>query len=198
MPGLPEALRDNDRIFADTLREGPFVLGFFFEFEGAVPQAGPVHVKDLNPVMLAKDQDILLPGLLFSAPSLLQPLANLAAAAPATGFINTIRDQDGVLRSTPVLMAHNGKIYANLGFSALWMALGRPPCIVKYSAAGTESIRLAARPCPWMTRGGSAALSRAGPFLSLLFRRGYPGRCGAGSGTGRQDRAGRHLGRGPA
>jgi adenylate cyclase len=166
--GLPEALRDNDRIFADTLREGPFVLGFFFEFEGAEPRAGPVQVKDLNPAMLAKDQDILLPDLLFSAPSVLQPLADLAAAAPATGFINTIRDQDGVLRSTPVLMAHNGKIYANLGFSVLWMALGRPPCIVKYSAAGTESIRLGGTTVP-LDEQGRLWLHYRGPAHSFPY-----------------------------
>lgn len=140
--GLPEALTDNDRIFASTLGEGPFVLGFFFDFEKKTTQAGPVHVKDINPSVLAKDQRSSLPDLLFSAPSLLQPLEDLAAAAAATGFINTIRDQDGVLRSTPVLMAYNGKIYANLGFSVLWAALGQPPCIVKYSAAGIETIRL--------------------------------------------------------
>lgn len=146
--GLPGELRDNDQIFAATLREGPFVLGFFFEFAASAPRTGPVYVKDLNPAVLAKDQDIVLPDLLFSSPSLLQPLEGLAAAAPATGFINTIRDQDGVLRATPVLMAHNGKIHANLGFSVLWMALGRPPCIVKYSAAGTESIRLGSMTVP--------------------------------------------------
>lgn len=146
--GLPEALRDNDQIFAATLREGPFVLGFFFEFASTAAQAGPVYVKDINPAVLAKDPGIPLPDLLFTAPSLLQPLKNLATAAPAAGFINTIRDRDGVLRSTPVLMAHNGKIYANLGFSVLWMALGQPPCIVKYSASGTESIRLGGTTVP--------------------------------------------------
>lgn len=140
--GLPEALRDNDRIFAATLADGPFVLGFFFDFEKKAAQAESVYVKDLNPASLARDQDVALPDLLFSAPSLLQPLENLAAAADASGFINTIRDQDGVLRSTPVLMAYEGRIYANLGLSVLWVALGKPPCIVKYSAAGTESLRL--------------------------------------------------------
>jgi adenylate cyclase len=166
--GLPEALRDNDQIFAATLREGPFVLGFFFEFEKKAPQTGPVYVKDINPSVLTRDQAILLPDLLFSAPSLLQPLENLATAAPATGFINTIRDQDGVLRSTPVLMAHNGKIYANLGFSVLWMALGQPPCIVKYSAAGTESIRLGSTTVP-LDDQGRVWLHYRGPAHSFHY-----------------------------
>jgi len=140
--GLPAELDDNDKIFARTLSTGPFVLGFFFDFEGKSSQSGQVTVKDLNPVLLAKDHDVSVHDHLFEAHSLLQPIAQLSAAASATGFINTIRDRDGVLRSTPLIMSHQGKIYANLGFNVLWTALGRPPCIVTYSAKGTEQIRL--------------------------------------------------------
>ncbi|HBI15863.1 MAG TPA: adenylate/guanylate cyclase domain-containing protein [Desulfobulbaceae bacterium] len=166
--GLPEALRDNDQILATTLREGPFVLGFFFEFAKKEPLAGPVHVKDIDPARLTKDEGVFLPDLLFSAPSLLQPLANLAEAASATGFINTIRDQDGVLRSTPVLMAHNGKIYANLGLSVLWTALGQPPCIVKYSASGTEAIRMGGTTVP-LDEQGRVWLHYRGPGRTFPY-----------------------------
>ncbi|GAB4336112.1 MAG: adenylate/guanylate cyclase domain-containing protein [Desulfobulbaceae bacterium] len=167
--GLPEPLMDNDRIFADTLRDGPFVLGFFFEFSsgGATDE---IVVKDLNPALVAGRDSSSPDEYLISAPALLQPLPVLAGAARATGFINTIRDPDGVLRSTPVIMAHKGKVYGNLGFVTLWTALGNPSLVLKYSAGGIESIRIGRTVVPldgkgrlWLHyRGGS----RTFPYLS--------------------------------
>ena len=151
--GLPEALKDNDRIFAQTLQDGPFVLGFFLDVDSNVEQEGPVFIKDLNPAVVTKDKNISLHDYLTHSFSALQPLENLSHAATATGYINTSRDQDGVLRSTPLIMSFKEKIYANLGFSVLWTSLGKPSCIVKYSSEGVESMRLGSTVIPLNKQG---------------------------------------------
>ena len=139
--GLPEALSDNDRIFAQTLAKGPFVLGFFFDFEQAGTPEGDAHLQDINPAVVSSDKDLVPEHFLISAPAVLSPLKTLCDAVPATGFINTIRDRDGILRKTPILMSYQDKVYANLGFSVLLTAMGRPQCVVKMSSDGVESIR---------------------------------------------------------
>ncbi len=160
--GLPEALKDNDRIFAQTLQDGPFVLGFFLEVDSKVKQDGPIFIKDINPALVTKDQGISLHDYLIPSFAALQPLENLSHAATATGFINTLRDQDGVLRSTPLIMSFKEKIYANLGFSLLWTSLGKPSCIVKYSSEGVESMLLGSTVIP-LNKQGHIWLHYRGP-----------------------------------
>ncbi|MFW2365521.1 MAG: CHASE2 domain-containing protein [Desulforhopalus sp.] len=137
---LPAALEDNDRLLADILKQGPFVLGFYFSFGGRQPDDGRHELKPV-PVSVvyqnASDKDISL----LKSEGVISPLSQLSMAAPATGFINTVKDPDGILRSTPILIENEGSYFANLGLSTLWTGLQKPPLILKVNQGGVESLK---------------------------------------------------------
>ena len=145
--GLPEALMDNDRIFARTLANGPFVLGFFFEFEKGGKKEGDLRLKDINPAVVRKNTEAGPDEYLIAAPAVLPPLQTLCEAVPGTGFINTIWDRDGVLRNTPMLIWHEGKVYANLGVIVLMTALGPPQQSNHLPAVCPNFVRCATNHC---------------------------------------------------
>jgi len=64
------------------------------------------------------------PGDLKEAQGATPPLADLTDAAAALGFANVVPDADGVVRRVPLLVAHDGKVYPQLGLAAALLALG--------------------------------------------------------------------------
>ena len=138
---LPLPLEDNDVLLADILKQGPFVIGFYFSFG----QMKPGHrAHDLKPVpvsVISQDSASRTASTLLRAEGVISPLSLLSNAAPVTGFINTVKDRDGILRTTPILMEHEGSYYANLGLSTLWAGLQKPSLILKINEGGVESLR---------------------------------------------------------
>lgn len=138
---LPAPLQDNDVLLADILKQGPFVLGFYFSF-GTVQSVERTHLLKPVPVSVVSQGTGSARNVsLLKAQGVISPLALLSEAAPATGFINTVKDRDGILRTTPILMEHEGQYYANLGLATLWAGLQQPSMILKLNEGGVESLR---------------------------------------------------------
>ena len=159
--GLPQALHDNDRIFANILKDGPYSLGFFFDFETQSARTDVGYLKDLNPARKG-DNTVRPETFLIRAPAVLPPLDILCESVPATGFVNSIVDDDGVLRSTPLVLLYNDRIYANLGLSVIWIALGREQCILKATDKGIESFRIGKAIIP-LDKNGRVSVHFRGP-----------------------------------
>jgi adenylate cyclase len=111
--GVLRAELVSDARFADSLQGRPVVLGYFFSGEaeqspgvlpaGAIP-TGTLPFADWLP----------------SAESFTGNLPQLQAAAASGGFINTpFPDQDGVLRSVPLLIRYQDKVYDSLAVAML-------------------------------------------------------------------------------
>jgi len=137
--GLPEALMDNDRILADVLSQGSYVLGYKFFATGA----GNDQECLLHPVkaILSRSAGPEAERGLFSAPNVVCPLPFLARAAETSGFTNTVTDIDGVLRRTPLLMEYRGRYYPCLALAALFKTLGVDQLVMKTGARGVEHLR---------------------------------------------------------
>lgn len=73
---------------------------------------------------------------LLEAPGLILPLPALSKAAGA-GFVNTNQD-DGFIRETPLMAAHNGEILPALGLEMLRLAVDAKNYIVKPSDSGHQ------------------------------------------------------------
>ena len=158
--GLPPELEDNDVLLADILQQGLFALGFNFDF-GKV-ELGKEELQ-LKPISFSIMRSSGVTGNnvpLLQAPNAMGPLPVLSRSAPITGFMNSVQDRDGILRSTPLLMEYGGKHYANLGLAALWLGLQKPPMILKINKGGIESLRVGKSVVP---------LDRNGRFM-LHFR----------------------------
>ncbi|NQX88261.1 MAG: adenylate/guanylate cyclase domain-containing protein [Halioglobus sp.] len=102
---------DRDQDFASLLEHQDTVLGFLFH-----ARAGAVSGELPSPWLFIPEgqRDSL------TVPTMKSYTGNLRIlqkAARHGGFLNTTKDSDGVLRSTPLILAHNGVIYPSLSLA---------------------------------------------------------------------------------
>ena len=98
---LPPEYMDNDRLFAETLRHTPIVLGAYLDFSGRASAGGKESL--LLPRIVEQRPAGALPprGTIMRATCLDLPLPELAKAAPV-GFINAAPGVDNVIRIVPL------------------------------------------------------------------------------------------------
>ncbi len=102
---------DRDQAFADLLKGRSTVLGFLLhardeESAGALPSPWsfiPEEQRGLVTIPLMKSYTGNLPV--------------LQKAARHGGFLNTTKDTDGVIRSTPLILAHDSMVYPSLSLA---------------------------------------------------------------------------------
>jgi len=103
---------DFDKIFANSLRDRPIVLGYYFNSNkdateiGALPD--PIFFKD----DLANREKYFSLRKGFGA-----NLENLSFEAPMAGHFNPTVDTDGVIRRVPMLAEYKGDYYESLSLS---------------------------------------------------------------------------------
>jgi len=148
---LPKALMDNDKLLADNLRTGPFVLGIdFIKNKSQDPKKQPPHFHDctIKPITVNvmtregyPDPETVLGGVDHP----ICPVPILGSAAPAVGFITIAADEDSIYRRAPLLISWNGKYYPSLALASLMQALGTNSVTLKMSPIGIESIRIGSK-----------------------------------------------------
>ncbi len=119
-PDIPVDPTDHDRILAEQLASGPFVLGYEFLFgnrkEGTTG-ACPVPPVTLSPATLAGRQT---PDISFhQASNILCNYGPLTNAAPSAGFLNGAPDSDGVLRRLPLLIQYGDQLFPSFALAIL-------------------------------------------------------------------------------
>ncbi|MFN4117859.1 CHASE2 domain-containing protein [Acidovorax sp.] len=124
-PGFSEQLQrlvpslDYDGLFAQSLAGKPAVLGFYFTSDRDARARGNLPAPVLRPADLR--------GLPLKATSWNGHGGNievLAQAVPAAGFFNSITDEDGVVRSLPLLAEYQGQYYESLALAVFRAMLG--------------------------------------------------------------------------
>ena len=121
--GLPESMRDNDFTLAQTLKSGPFVLGYHFDFgdnKKFVPKECALHKLNLS-IMRGPDssqpQDVV-----FNAPHVICNLKSLGESVSHSGFFNALPDPDGTIRHAPLLIEYKGNYYPCLALATYLQA----------------------------------------------------------------------------
>jgi adenylate cyclase len=138
-PGFKEQLArltptlDHDALFAQALHRRPVVLGYYFtsDRDGRTKGVLPDPALPLE----------RLRGLPLSSTSWNGYGSNipvLAQAAPRAGFINSITDDDGVVRSLPLLVEHGGKYYESLALAMFRAFLGQSEVHPGYALAAPD------------------------------------------------------------
>ena len=102
---------DHDAVLAETLAQSPAVLGYYFTSDRRGTRSGTL------PTPTAPD-DPPLPGLL-TWDGFGSNIPALARAAPRSGFFNAVSDEDGVVRSVPVIAGFEGQLYESLALALL-------------------------------------------------------------------------------
>ncbi len=144
--GLPHALGDYDAVLAGVLKDGPYVLGYYLDFEPAAPKAR----HDVAACSLPRLQASVIraPGAgpatdhLANAPGVVCPLPGLLAAAPGAGFFNTIPDPDNIVRRSPLILAHGDALYPCLSLATTMLALDVKNAVLRVGDGGVESLTL--------------------------------------------------------
>jgi adenylate cyclase len=126
LAGLREAL-DNDRAFADALRDRPVVLGYVLAPMGESKGA-------LGPKLMEKSD-----ATAYSVPFIQRKAytGNLPVLQEATrygGFFDNdaTLDQDGVVRRVPLMQQFDGALYPSLALQVARLALGDPPVALEF------------------------------------------------------------------
>lgn len=115
--GLPPGLDDNDGYLGYVLQQTRAVgaVFFYFDLQGSEPVCPLIPLK-----ITAGAERIFIPkttGLLCNTPKVQKGFATC-------GFINTVKDPDGVLRRMSTVMTHQGKIYPGFSLAAFCVKSG--------------------------------------------------------------------------
>jgi len=138
--GLPEGLRDYDKILAGTLANGPYALGYKLDFSGQASPNGDCRLHPLHIAWLRHPGPVReIP--FFQARGLTCNLPALAAEVENSGFLNALPDPDGVLRRAPLLIKYRDDYLPGLVLATLMRAKGLKQILLKVAPHGTESIR---------------------------------------------------------
>lgn len=132
LAGLPS----NDAILARVLRQAPSVIARAALIDGVAQQVlplayTPMAVAGASPVPFLQK---------FSAQ--LANIPEIEAAAAGRGYLNDLRDGDGVVRSMPVVISMNGTLAPALALELLRVASGQFQYTIRADRDGMAGIQL--------------------------------------------------------
>ncbi len=169
--GLPVQLMDNDKLLADVLGNGPFVLGYSFDFQSKDESVqNSVNLPPLEMSEVRSGGAGHADAYLTPAEKVIPPLPALVENAANAGFMNVQTDMDGVLRRVPLMISMNGKSYPHLSLATLLTALKDkiPDPMVKLTRGGFESIKIGNTIVP-LEANGSMMINYKGPRFTFPY-----------------------------
>lgn len=113
LSGLPDALRDNDGLFADAVAGMNVTLALFFDPIASV-QTKQCFLPRASTIDWAHDVEEV-----FSSPYLVCNLPVLQRAANGAGHIQASADNDGIFRRLALFIRHNDTLIPTLGVAAV-------------------------------------------------------------------------------
>jgi len=141
-PNLPENLKtelsglpSNDDLLADALRRNRVIVG-----RGALDDATPARKN--APMTPSQVSDGAAASFLADFPGHLTNIPILSKAAAGFGYVNAIRDPDGVVRRMPVVLNMDNKVAPSMALELLRTALGANWFTVNADATGVQSVAI--------------------------------------------------------
>ncbi len=140
---------DNDRILADALARGAFILGMKFLF-GAKRPASPADcpLPALSVIQRHAVEEAPATPPWFQAGGVACTLPALGRAVKRAGFVNVGLDADGILRRVPLLIEYQDRLYPSLALAAYLRLRGARQLVAHLSALGTEALQVKDRLIP--------------------------------------------------
>ena len=116
-----QANLDYDATFARSLEKRPVVLGYYLTSDRDGRKSGTLPA----PVMTRENLQGR-PIAFYSFDGYGSNIPQLARAAPVAGYFNSITDNDGVVRSVPLVAEHGGAYYESLALAMFRKMAGEP------------------------------------------------------------------------
>lgn len=101
-------LEDYDAMLAQSLRAAHVIGGYLFLFEALEEPRKPKSAYTISETMASRSD--LIP----KAQSVLLNTQAIHEALPQSGFLNTIADEDGIIRKVPLLMQYREGLYLSM------------------------------------------------------------------------------------
>ena len=132
---LQRIARDNDHDaqLIRAVRGRPVVLGYYFTSD----RQGQQHGQLPEPVLALNDPTQRIRTTRWSGYGANLPA--LAEAAPRAGFFNAITDEDGIVRSLPLLAEWDGRYYESLALATYRAAMQVPAVLPRWTGDASAS-----------------------------------------------------------
>jgi adenylate cyclase len=119
---FPAVLPDYDQILGQALGKGPFVLSYFFSFNGTT--LNPCQPQSAQGNWISEQGAELAQSQLFKADHTVCNIAPLEQGASHNGFINSASDEDGLFRKTPLVIEYKNRLFPSLALQTYLLAKG--------------------------------------------------------------------------
>jgi adenylate cyclase len=127
---------NNDNIFSQTLVNSPSILALMFYFDKNVSKN---TLPNIPAIFIQKDfKKEFLP----IAKGYLSNIGILQKSVYSSGFVNVIPDNDGVVRSVPLIIKYDDNFYPSLAFEMYRLAKGVSKIEINYTPIGIKKIYL--------------------------------------------------------
>lgn len=129
---------DYDMNLANTIYKTPTVVGYVFSLtnDGIKPTGTPIS----NSIIIEKNKP--KKSYIIKPYRAILNLPIIQKNARYNGYFNTIPDDDGVVRSIPLLMRFKETLYPSISLEMLRVAMGEKTITVAYNNNGVESITI--------------------------------------------------------
>jgi adenylate cyclase len=131
LTAIKESLRDYDTILGQTLKTGPFVLSYFFTFDGTDSNA--CQPKSASAALFSSNAET---SALHHAVSVTCNVPSIQAGANTSGFINSAPDSDGIYRKTPLVIEYKSRLYPSLALQTFLTAQALDHFLIASSEKG--------------------------------------------------------------
>ncbi len=169
-PGFTETLRqlepalNYDAAFARAIENRPVVLGYYFTSDREGRTNGQLPAPVMEPSLLQGRNAGLINWTGYGGN--ISPLARAAASA---GFFNSVTDDDGVVRSLPLITEFQGRHYESLTLAMLRAMTGQPRIEPGWAdESGARPLSADGRtPAPGYTRLASVLLKAGSQTIAI-------------------------------
>ncbi len=148
---LPSEFMNYDRILADILKGGPFVLAYDLRFD-TVKSTTSINVPPLNIAISKTAYAEPESAYFYTATSVIDNLEIFNDVVPTSGFINSSTDTDGVVRRSPLLIRIGENYYPSLALALLMQSLEESQLGLKLKHGGVN-LRLGKTTIPLDAKG---------------------------------------------
>ena len=135
---------DYDAILADTIGSTPTIIGYVFALsnDGITPESQPKS----NAIIIEKNRP--QNSFLIKPYRTILNIDLIEQSAYSSGYFNTIPDNDGVVRSIPLVMQYEGIAYPALSLEMMRIMFDEKKISIVYDERGIQQVELGEKTIP--------------------------------------------------
>lgn len=131
---------DFDSIFAQTVANTPTILGYQFQLEK--DNYLNKNTPTIPAIFIEKNRDEFNKKMVIEAYGTILNIPEVQNSSYSSGFFNNIPDKSGVVRSVPLVIRYDERIYPSLALEIIRTISNKKKVYINYDSDGVENIRI--------------------------------------------------------